>query len=220
MKKIFLALLVVLFAACGGDKKITIDKLTYEKSGDNYSYKIELPQIKGTNNKKVEELNLELVAEAEDVTESIVNGDEDAPIEYIKSYEEFKNDFGITSVLTSTYAIAQESAHGYEISESINIKNSDGSIIDFDSFFKNGAEEYMNKQINEMIKENSGKTILNTQGKKVMFFENPDINIRSAAMYFDGNDICFKFDAYELAPHSEGQPVIRFTKNEVKEYIK
>ena len=39
-------------------------------------------------------------------------------------------------------------------------------------------------------------------------------------MYFEGNDICFKFDMYELAPHSEGQPIIRFPKEELKEFIR
>lgn len=220
MKNIFLILLVVLFAACGGSKNITIDKLSYEKTDKDFSYKIEVPQINGTNNKKVEEINMGMVAETQEVIDSIANNDDDAPAEYLKSYEEFKNDFGITSIIVSTYAIAKGDVHGYEISESINVKNSDGSLVDFNSFFKKGAEEYLNKQIVEMAKEGSGKKVLNSLGKEVAFFEDPEVNVKNSAMFFEGNDVCFKFDAYELAPYSEGQPIIRFPKAEIKEYMK
>ena len=60
MKKLLLLLTLMAFTACGGQKKIVVDSLTYEKNGDNYSYKIEIPQIKGIRNKEIEELNVEL----------------------------------------------------------------------------------------------------------------------------------------------------------------
>ncbi len=40
MKKIFFSMLVVLFAACGGAKDITVDKLSFEKKSDAFSYNI------------------------------------------------------------------------------------------------------------------------------------------------------------------------------------
>ena len=60
MKKIFFSILVVLFTACGGAKDISVDKLSFEKKSDAFSYNITVPQIKGSDNKNIEELNKEL----------------------------------------------------------------------------------------------------------------------------------------------------------------
>ena len=220
MKKLFLLLTLMAFTACGGQKKIVVDSLTYEKNGDNYSYKIEIPQIKGIRNKEIEELNVELSELADSTIESMVNGLEGSPAEYIESYQTFENDFGITSILLETYSIGENDANGIQASESINIKNSDGSFVTFDSFFKEGAREYIVNQIENIINKTSGKIVLNSNGEEVAFFEDVEINLNDSAMYFEGNDICFKFDMYELAPHSEGQPIIRFPKEELKEFIR
>ena len=220
MKKLLLLLTLMAFTACGGQKKIVVDSLTYEKNGDNYSYKIEIPQIKGIRNKEIEELNVELSELADSTIESMVNGLEGSPAEYIESYQTFENDFGITSILLETYSIGENDANGIQASESINIKNSDGSFVTFDSFFKKGAREYIVNQIENIINKTSGKIVLNSNGEEVAFFENVEINLNDSAMYFEGNDICFKFDMYELAPHSEGQPIIRFSKEELKEFIR
>ena len=220
MKKLLLLLTLMAFTACGGQKKIVVDSLTYEKNGDNYSYKIEIPQIKGIRNKEIEELNVELSELADSTIESMVNGLEGSPTEYIESYQTFENDFGITSILLETYSIGENDANGIQASESINIKNSDGSFVTFDSFFKEGAREYIINQIENIINKTSGKIVLNSNGEEVAFFEDVEINLNDSAMYFEGNDICFKFDMYELAPHSEGQPIIRFPKEELKEFIR
>lgn len=220
MKKLLLLLTLMTFTACDGQKKIVVDSLTYEKNGDNYSYKIEIPQIKGIRNKEIEELNVELSELADSTIESMVNGLEGSPAEYIESYQTFENDFGITSILLETYSIGENDANGIQASESINIKNSDGSFVTFDSFFKEGAREYIVNQIENIINKTSGKIVLNSNGEEVAFFEDVEINLNDSAMYFEGNDICFKFDMYELAPHSEGQPIIRFPKEELKEFIR
>lgn len=220
MKKLLLLLTLMAFTACGGQKKIVVDSLTYEKNGDNYSYKIEIPQIKGIRNKEIEELNVELSELADSTIESMVNGLEGSPTEYIESYQTFENDFGITSILLETYSIGENDANGIQASESINIKNSNGSFVTFDSFFKEGAREYIINQIENIINKTSGKIVLNSNGEEVAFFEDVEINLNDSAMYFEGNDICFKFDMYELAPHSEGQPIIRFPKEELKEFIR
>ena len=220
MKKILLLLTLIIFTACGGQKKIVVDSLTYEKNGDDYSYKIEIPQIKGTRNKEIEKLNVELSEIADATIESMVNRLEGSPAEYIESYQTFENDFGITSILLETYSIGENDANGIQASESINIRNSDGSFVTFDTFFKEGAKEYIVDQIKNIINKSSGKIVLNSNGKEVNFFEDVDINLDDSAMYFEGNDICFKFDMCELAPHSEGQPIIRFPKEELKEFIK
>ena len=161
MKKLLLLLTLMAFTACGGQKKIVVDSLTYEKNGDNYSYKIEIPQIKGIRNKEIEELNVELSELADSTIESMVNGLEGSPAEYIESYQTFENDFGITSILLETYSIGENDANGIQASESINIKNSDGSFVTFDSFFKEGAREYIVNQIENIINKTSGKIVCN-----------------------------------------------------------
>ena len=191
MKKLLLLLTLMAFTACGGQKKIVVDSLTYEKNGDNYSYKIEIPQIKGIRNKEIEELNVELSELADSTIESMVNGLEGSPAEYIESYQTFENDFGITSILLETYSIGENDANGIQASESINIKNSDGSFVTFDSFFKEGAREYIVNQIENIINKTSGKIVLNSNGEEVAFFEDVEINLNDSAMYFEGNDICF-----------------------------
>ena len=220
MKKILLLLTLIIFTACGGQKKIVVDSLTYEKNGDYYSYKNVIPQIKGSRNNEIEKLNVELSEIADATIESMVNRLEGSPAEYIESYQTFENDFGITSILLETYSIGENDANGIQASESINIRNSDGTFVNFDTFFKEGAKEYIVDQIKNIINKSSGKIVLNSNGKEVNFFEDVDINLDDSAMYFEGNDICFKFDMYELAPHSEGQPIIRFPKEELKEFIK
>lgn len=220
MKKLFLLLTLIAFTACGGQKKIVVDSLTYEKDSDNYSYKIEIPQIKGVKSQDIEKLNAKLSEIATEKIENMVRGVKNSPAEYIESYETFENDFDITSILIGTYSIGKKDANGIQASESINIKNSDGSFVTFDSFFKEGAEEYIVDQIQNIINKSSGKIVLNDNGEQVSFFEDAEINLDNSAMYFEGNDICFKFDMYELAPHSDGQPVIRFPKEELKEFIR
>ena len=79
MKKIFFSMLVVLFAACGGAKDITVDKLSFEKKSDAFSYNITVPQIKDSGNKNVEELNEELASDAKALIASIEKGEEDTP---------------------------------------------------------------------------------------------------------------------------------------------
>lgn len=220
MKKLFLLLTLIAFTACGGQKKIVVDSLTYEKDSDNYSYKIEIPQIKGVKSQDIEKLNAKLSEIATEKIENMVRGVKNSPAEYIESYETFENDFDITSILIGTYSIGKKDANGIQASESINIKNSDGSFVTFDSFFKEGAEEYIVDQIQNIINKSSGKIVLNDNGEQVSFFEDAEINLDNSAMYFEGNDICFKFDMYELAPHSDGQPVIKFPKEELKEFIR
>lgn len=220
MKRLFLLLTLIAFTACGGQKKIVVDSLTYEKNSNNYSYKIVIPQIKGIRNQNIEELNIKLSEIANEKIQNMIKGVKDSPAEYIESYETFENDFDITSILIGTYSIGKNDANGIQASESINIKNSDGSFITFDKFFKEGAEEYIVDQIQNIINKTSGKIVLNENGEQVSFFEDAEINLDNSAMYFEGNDICFKFDICELAPHSDGQPVIKFPKEELKEFIK
>lgn len=220
MKKIFFSMLVVLFTACGGAKDITVDKLSFEKKSDTFSYNITVPQIKGTGNKNIEELNEELASDAKALIASIEKGEEDTPEFYEEGFETFDNSFGVTSILMGSYGISKGDANGYGASQSINVKNKDGKLITFDDVFTKEGEAYLNEQLNTMVQGNSDRVVLNSNGDKVtVFFDEPEINIRNASMYFELDDICFLFEEYELTPNSEGKPVIRFPKTEIQSFL-
>ena len=220
MKKIFFSMLVVLFTACGGAKDITVDKLSFEKKSDAFSYNITVPQIKGSDNKNIEELNKELADDAESLAASIEKGEEDIPEFYEEGFETFDNSFGITSILMGSYGISKGDANGYGTSQSINIRNKDGKLVTFDDIFTKEGEAYLNEQVNTAVQGNSDKIILNSNGDKVtIFFDDPEIDIRSASMYFELDDVCFMFETYELTPHSEGKPIFRFPKAEIQKFL-
>lgn len=220
MKKIFFSMLVVLFTACGGAKDITVNKLSFEKKSDAFSYNITVPQIKGSDNKSIEELNKELADDAESLAASIEKGEEDIPEFYEEGFETFDNSFGITSILMGSYGISKGDANGYGTSQSINIRNKDGKLVTFDDIFTKEGEAYLNEQVNAILQGNSDKIILNSNGDKVtIFFDDPEIDIRSASMYFELDDVCFMFETYELTPHSEGKPVFRFPKAEIQKFL-
>lgn len=220
MKKIFFSILVVLFTACGGAKDISVDKLSFEKKSDAFSYNITVPQIKGSDNKSIEELNKELADDAESLAASIEKGEEDIPEFYEEGFETFDNSFGITSILMGSYGISKGDANGYGTSQSINIRNKDGKLVTFDDIFTKEGEAYLNEQVNTAVQGNSDKIILNSNGDKVtIFFDDPEIDIRSASMYFELDDVCFMFETYELTPHSEGKPIFRFPKTEIQKFL-
>ncbi|WP_373080507.1 hypothetical protein [Fusobacterium varium] len=220
MKKIFFSILVVLFTACGGAKDISVDKLSFEKKSDAFSYNITVPQIKGSDNKSIEELNKELADDAESLAASIEKGEEDIPEFYEEGFETFDNSFGITSILMGSYGISKGDANGYGTSQSINIRNKDGKLVTFDDIFTKEGEVYLNEQVNTAVQGNSDKIILNSNGDKVtIFFDDPEIDIRSASMYFELDDVCFMFETYELTPHSEGKPIFRFPKAEIQKFL-
>lgn len=220
MKKIFFSILVVLFTACGGAKDISVDKLSFEKKSDAFSYNITVPQVKGSDNKNIEELNKELADDAESLAASIEKGEEDIPEFYEEGFETFDNSFGITSILMGSYGISKGDANGYGTSQSINIRNKDGKLVTFDDIFTKEGEAYLNEQVNTAVQGNSDKIILNSNGDKVtIFFDDPEIDIRSASMYFELDDVCFMFETYELTPHSEGKPIFRFPKAEIQKFL-
>ncbi|MDU1912624.1 RsiV family protein [Fusobacterium sp.] len=220
MKKIFFSMLVILFTACGGSKDIKVDKLSFQKKSDTFSYNITIPQIKGSGNKSVEELNKKLASDAEVLVNSIEEGKKGVSEFYEEGFETFENSFGMTSILIGTYGISKGDANGQGSSESINIRNKDGKLITFDDVFTKEGETYLNEQVKAVVQGNVEKVILNSNGDKVtMFFNDPEVNIRNASMFFESDDVCFLFQNYELTPHSEGQPVFRFPKTEIQKFL-
>ena len=94
----------------------------------------------------------------------------------------------------------------------------DLKLINFESFFDDNAQSYFEMKINDAI-ENKER-VKNINGEEVIFFENPEVNIKNAVIYFEGDSVKFVFPLYDLAPYSSGMPVFKFSKDEIKKYMK
>ena len=133
------------------------------------------------------------------------------------SYEVKENSFEITSILLKIYTYTG-GAHGNTTLETYNIGDKDLKLINFETFFNENAKSYFELKINDAIANR--EKVKNINGDEVIFFEEPEINIKNAVMYFEGDSVKFVFPVYDLAPYSSGMPVFKFSKDEIKKYMK
>lgn len=218
-------LLILLFTACGIEKEKgkekEIEKLEYKGATNNYKYNLVIPQISNVQSEDISYFNLSLQENARLIIDELLESTEDlkqsTPYEAEMSYEVKENSFGITSILLKIYTYTG-GAHGNTTLETYNLLDKDLKLINFESFFNDNAQSYFEMKINDAI-ENK-KRVKNSNGEEVIFFENPEVNIKNAVMYFEGEDVKFVFPLYDLAPYSSGMPVFKFSKDEIKKYMK
>lgn len=216
---------MLLFTACGvekeKEKEKEIEKLEYKGATNNYKYNLVIPQILNVQSEDISYFNLSLQENArliiDELLESTGEIKPSAPYEAEMSYEVKENDFGITSIVVKRYTY-NGGAHGNTTLETYNLLDKDLKLINFESFFNDNAQSYFEMKINDAI-ENKER-VKNINGEEVIFFENPEVNIKNAVMYFEGEDVKFVFPLYDLAPYSSGIPVFKFSKNEIKKYIR
>ncbi|WP_308576226.1 PdaC/SigV domain-containing protein [uncultured Fusobacterium sp.] len=218
-------LLILLFTACGVEKEKgkekEIEKLEYKGATNSYKYNLVIPQILNLQSEDISYFNLSLQENArliiDELLESTDELKQDIPYEAIVNYQIKENNFGIISIVLKIY-LYTGGAHGNTTLETYNIGTKNLKLINFESFFNENAQSYFEMKINDAI-ENE-KKVKNTNGEEVVFFENPEVNIKNAVMYFEGDNIKFVFPLYELAPYSSGMPVFEFSKDEIKKYMK
>ena len=218
-------LLILLFAACGVEKEKgkekEIEKLEYKGATNNYKYNLVIPQISNVQSEDISYFNLSLQENARLIIDELLESTEDlkqsTPYEAEMSYEVKENSFGITSILLKIYTYTG-GAHGNTTLETYNLLDKDLKLINFESFFNNNAQSYFEMKINDAI-ENKER-VKNINGEEVIFFENPEVNIKNAVIYFEGDSVKFVFPLYDLAPYSSGMPVFKFSKDEIKKYMK
>lgn len=227
MKKLsgVIIFLILLFTACSIEKEKgkekEIEKLEYKGATNNYRYNLVIPQISNVQSEDISYFNLSLQENARLIIDELLESTEDlkqgTPYEAEMSYEVKENSFGITSILLKIY-IYTGGAHGNTTLETYNLLDKDLKLINFESFFNDNAQGYFEMKINDAI-ENKER-VKNSNGEEIIFFENPEVNIKNAVMYFEGEDVKFVFPLYDLAPYSSGMPVFKFSKDEIKKYMK
>lgn len=226
LKQIMLLFIILLFSGCLNEKEIPkiekIDKMEYKETTKNYKYNIVIPQILNVQSEDISYFNLSLQENARLIIEELLEiseGAEDLSTSYEAkmNYEVKENDFGIISIVVKT-SIYTGGAHGNTNLETYNIGKKDLKLINFESFFNEDAKSYFEMKINDMI-ENKEK-VYNINGDEVAFYEDVEINLDRAGIYFEGENINFIFPLYEIAPYSSGIPVFKFNKEEVKKYMK
>ncbi|WP_294066732.1 DUF4163 domain-containing protein [uncultured Fusobacterium sp.] len=218
-------LLILLFTACGVEKEKgkekEIEKLEYKGATNNYKYNLVIPQISNVQSEDISYFNLSLQENArliiDELLESTGEIKPSVPYEAEMSYEVKENDFGITSIVVKRYTYTG-GAHGNTTLETYNLLDKDLKLINFESFFNDNAQSYFEMKINDAI-ENKER-VKNINGEEVIFFENPEVNIKNAVIYFEGDSVKFVFPLYDLAPYSSGMPVFKFSKDEIKKYMK
>lgn len=227
MKKLsgVIIVLMLLFAACGvekeKEKEKEIEKLEYKGATNNYKYNLVIPQILNVQSEDISYFNLSLQENArliiDELLESTGEIKPSAPYEAEMSYEVKENNFGITSIVVKRYTYTG-GAHGNTTLETYNLLDKDLKLINFESFFNDNAQSYFEMKINDAI-ENKER-VKNIIGEEVIFFENPEVNIKNAVIYFEGDSVKFVFPLYDLAPYSSGMPVFKFSKDGIKKYIR
>ena len=218
-------LLILLFTACGIEKEKgkekEIEKLKYKGATNNYKYNLVIPQISNVQSEDISYFNLSLQENARLIIDELLESTEDlkqsTPYEAEMSYEVKENSFEITSILLKIYTYTG-GAHGNTTLETYNIGDKDLKLINFETFFNENAKSYFELKINDAIANR--EKVKNINGDEVIFFEEPEINIKNAVMYFEGDSVKFVFPLYDLAPYSSGMPVFKFSKDEIKKYMK
>ena len=216
---------MLLFTACGiekeKEKEKEIEKLEYKGATNNYKYNLVIPQILNVQSEDISYFNLSLQENArliiDELLESTGEIKPSVPYEAEMSYEVKENGFGITSIVVKRYTYT-EGAHRNTTLETYNLLDKDLKLINFESFFNDNAQSYFEMKINDAI-ENKER-VKNINGEEVIFFENPEVNIKNAVIYFEGDSVKFVFPLYDLAPYSSGMPVFKFSKDEIKKYMK
>lgn len=227
LKSFFILFAVILlFTACDNGKKQqesikSVEKLEYNETAKKYKYNIVIPQINNIESEDISYFNLTMQEQARLIIDSLQGVTEEmevsSPYEADISFEIKENNFGLLSIILKTYTY-EGGAHGNTLWDSYNMELKNYSLLNFDTVFNENARDYFNMKINDLI-ENRRK-VVNTAGDEVIFFENVEVNIDNAVMYFEGDNVVFVFPLYELAPYSSGMPVFKFSRKELKNYLK
>ena len=195
---------------------IEVGSIKKEKNSKEFNYSITLPQFK-FNRKPMKDLNgaftNEVLTAVRKVTaegEELKNAGSAAKAENVIDFKEYKNSFGVTSVVTDNYTYTG-GANGMTVLSSYNVDNSNGKILTFDDIFIRSAKQSFEKGILQIVKNNKSGRYLN---------DIESINLDDAVMYFDGDYIVFKFQQYIISPRSSGNPTFRYNKETVKSFIK
>lgn len=199
---------------------VNVDTMQKSNKSEKYTYNFQYPKVtfKGKEialNKEVENIVNQNINGL--VKDSQKNPYKDMPYEGESIYKEYKNNFGVTSILDMTY-IYTGGNHGTTGLMAYNISNSTGKVLTFNDIFKPGTKKFIEREIIKAIKNN-----VKTLGDKSPYFKGMSTrttDIDNAVFFFRGNDLVVRYQEYAIAPHSSGTPEFEFSKEMLKDYLK
>ena len=199
---------------------MNIENINKTGKTEKYTYNFEYPKL--TLNGKELAVNKELEKITNDnikglIRDSKTNPYNDRPYEGESFYKEYKNNFGVTSLLGMTYFYTGGN-HGMTGLSSFNISNKTGKSLTFNDIFKPEAKKYFEMEIIKAIKND-----IKTKKEETKFFRDMSTrttDIDNAVVFFRGNNVVIRYQQYVVAPYSSGTPEFEFSKESVKNYLK
>ena len=141
----------------------------------------------------------------------------DRPYEAQSIFKDYKNNFGITSILESIYTYTGGN-HGMTGFTSYNISNKTGKNLKFNDIFRRGAREYFEKEIRDTIIKD-----VKVNKEKTKYFRDSStrfVDLDNAVVFFRGDNLVIRYQQYAIAPYSSGTPEFEFSKEEIREFLK
>lgn len=145
------------------------------------------------------------------------NPHSDRPYEAQSIFKNYKNSFGVTSILESIYTYTGGN-HGMTGFTTYNISNKTGKNLKFNDIFRNGAREYFEKEIRDIIIKD-----VKTNKEKTKYFRSSStrfVDLDNAVVFFRGDNVVIRYQQYAIAPYSSGTPEFEFSKEEIREFLK
>lgn len=212
MKKIIVPFLLLSSMAMA-DIKIT--EIKSRKEGTNINCKYSYPQFE-LNGKALTALNNSFKNDIKKMHKVTPKTAENfRPWNRDVNFKQFKNSYGFTSVVIFD-ELYTGGNHGVTSLRSVNLDEKTGKNLDFNDIFR----PEMNKRVEKAIIKYLNKK---NEEKGIPFFnpiEEEVITLDKAVFYFDRDFLVVKFEEYAVAPHSSGQPIFRFAKENVVPYMK
>jgi hypothetical protein len=181
------------------------------------------------NSGDVSSLNVALQENARIVIDNVSSDfdepeDESLQRDAMISYDIKENNFEILSIVLDTY-LYQGDGNPVGYIESYNLSKNSLKLLEFDDIFIPGAESYFEKSIKAAAAQLGDTKVIpkatadGRRGQEINFSD-VEFKVKSAVLYFEGNDVVFVYPAYEFAGDAYKMIVFRIGREEIAEYIK
>ncbi len=249
MKKILIFVVLALLISCGEDKSAEISFSTSEFSAedfetckDNKCPEIEIDylvaegkqQISAKINKNLEKIQIGFLAN--DPDHPIPSSFKEALENFIADYQDFRADYpkfpaGYEVRITEEIAYLSEEiiviktkhylftggAHGYQAINFSTFSLETGQLLKPKDLFRDvsGFTNYAEKKFREKYEIPANDSI-NSTG---LFFENDKFSLPKNIAILE-NEVVLIYNPYEAAAYAQGEMLLRFSKSDVKQWLK
>ncbi|MDR1835258.1 MAG: hypothetical protein LBQ96_05590 [Fusobacteriaceae bacterium] len=207
-----------------------IRNVEYQDSGDRFQYKVSIPQFENITSDDVSNLNVALQENARIVIDNVTadegDDDEDDTLQRdaMISYDIKDNNFDILSIVLDTY-LYQGDGNPIGYIESYNLSKKSLKLLEFDDIFIPEAEAYFEKYIKKSAAQYPQTRVIvkgyqdDRKGQELPFSQ-VDFKVKSAVLYFEGNDVVFVYPSYEIVGDAYKMIVFRIGRSEISSYIR